>query len=116
MTACQQHEETCRAFDWYVFSFPLECNSRPSSLPLFRTSDAHVRNNSGHFASHPNLSVLFDYGLYCRYGITIDGKTMNSTFFSWYTEGADAAGSSAIDGPWPSDKTCSYTKGKHGAC
>jgi hypothetical protein len=39
MTACQQHEETCRAFDWYVFSFPLEYNNRPSSLPLMHMSE-----------------------------------------------------------------------------
>jgi hypothetical protein len=52
----------------------------------------------------------------CRYGITIDGKTMNSTFYSWYTNGADSVDASAIDAPWPLDKTCSYTKGPHGAC
>ena len=63
LTACNQHEESCRQFDWW--------------------------------------------------GITINGQTMNSTFYNWYT-GA-TAGTSAADVPWPGDHTC--TNGVlHGDC
>jgi hypothetical protein len=38
------------------------------------------------------------------WGITIAGKTMNSTFYAWYTQGSSAApGASAIDVAWPND-------------
>ena len=64
MTSCNQHEETCRQFDWW--------------------------------------------------GITIGGQTMNSTFYTWYTEGGGSKGSSAIDVPWPGDDSC--VAANHGAC
>lgn len=64
LTSCNQHEETCRSFDWW--------------------------------------------------GITIGGQTMNSTFYTWYTEGGKAPGATAVDGDWPTDSTC--TRGGHGNC
>lgn len=64
LTSCNQHEETCRQYDWW--------------------------------------------------GITIGGQTMNSTFYSWYTQGGGAPGASAIDVAWPGDRTC--VRALHGNC
>jgi hypothetical protein len=64
LTACNQHEESCRQKDWW--------------------------------------------------GITINGQTMNSTFYNWYTNGGASPGSSAVDVQWPGDGSC-FT-GTHGNC
>ena len=64
LTACDQHEESCRAVDWW--------------------------------------------------GITINGQTMNSTFYTWYTQGGEVPGASAIDVDWPHDNTCVNVR--HGSC
>ena len=46
--------------------------------------------------------------------ITIGGQTMNSTFYTWYTEGGEARGATAVDGDWPTDSTCKVAG--HGSC
>ena len=50
------------------------------------------------------------------WGITINGQTMNSTFYAWYTQGTrNAPGASAIDVAWPNDgntdvnRACTHT-------
>jgi hypothetical protein len=66
------------------------------------------------------LTSCYQHEESCRFrdwfGITIRGGTPNSTFFTWYTQGASAEGSSQVDGPWPSDASCAPQGFDHGAC
>ena len=65
LTSCYQHEESCRAWDWY--------------------------------------------------GITINGGTMNTSFYTWYHNGGGVPGTRQVDVAWPGDNTC-VGNVMHGAC
>jgi hypothetical protein len=72
-----------------------------------RGNITHAQSTFGTRDSH-FLTSCNQHEETCRqqdwWGITINGQTMNSTFYAWYTHGSsNAAGASAIDVAWPSD-------------
>ena len=76
-------------------------------------AQAQFGSRDGHFLTSCN-----QHEETCRerdwWGITIGGQTMNSTFYTWYTEGGSVAGSSATDVAWPGDGSCGAFR--HGSC
>ena len=76
-------------------------------------AQAQFGSRDGHFLTscnqHEETCTQLDW-----WGITIGTQTMNSTFYTWYTQGGSAVGSSAVDVAWPGDGSCGSWR--HGAC
>lgn len=91
--------------DFAVFSDNLKGN--------ITAAQAQFGSRDGHFLTSCN-----QHEETCRqrdwWEITIGGQTMNSTFYTWYTQGGSAVGSSAVDIAWPGDGSCGTWR--HGPC
>jgi hypothetical protein len=80
------------------------------------TAQAPFGDRDGHFFTtctyHEESCRFFDW-----FGVTVGGQTMNSSFYTWYTQGGGASGARMRDVDWPGDATCAYNEqAPHGSC